>query len=144
MAEHGDVIYVNRGIYKHYGVYYISKKGKEKVIHFTKSALNPMEGVVNKTSLAEFCKGEPYYVDNNKERLSPSLTVKRARSMIGEGNYNLITNNCEHVARKSQGASYSNQVNDVATGVAVVGIGAAIGIGLGILGGILGGDDKKT
>ena len=125
MAKKGDVICVDRGAYKHYGVY----AGKGKVIHYVKSSSNSLNGVVKETSLDSFCKGKPYYVDNNRERLSPSLTVKRARSMIGLEDYNLATNNCEHVARGSQGSFHSKQVDDVATGLAAVGIGAAIGVG---------------
>ena len=139
-AEKGDVIFVNRGAYKHYGVY----AGKGRVVHYVKSPSDPLSGVVNETSLDLFCKGYPYYVDNNKKRLSPSLTVERARSMIGLGDYNLVTNNCEHVARGSQGSFYSSQVNAVATGLAAVSIAAVIGAGLGILGGILGGDKDNT
>ena len=140
MVEKGDVIFVDRGLYKHYGVY----AGNGKVIHYVKSPSNPLDGVVKETSLDLFCKGEPYNVDNNRKRLSPSLTVKRARSMIGIGDYNLVTHNCEHVARGSQGSFHSNQVNTAATGLAVVGIGAAIGAGLVILKDLLSGDKNNT
>ena len=45
---------------------------------------------------------------------SPSETIKRARSRLGESNYNLITNNCEHFAIWCKtGIEESHQINSL-------------------------------
>ena len=54
-------------------------------------------------------------IKQNKYHLySPKETVERARSRIGEANYDLATNNCEHFAIWCKtGISESHQVNNV-------------------------------
>ena len=45
---------------------------------------------------------------------SPAETVKRARQKLGEEEYNLLTNNCEHFALWCKtGLHESHQVNEV-------------------------------
>ena len=123
IAKKGDVICVDRGFYKHYGVY----AGNGKVIHYAKSPSNQLDGVIQKTRLDEFCKGKAYHIDNNRARLSPSVTDKQARSMIGKRDYNLVTNNCEHFARGSQGTYQSKQVDNAFGAIAAVGLGFVAG-----------------
>lgn len=58
--------------------------------------------------LFEFLKKKDYRL------YSPEETVQRARGRLGESNYNLVTNNCEHFAIWCKtGISESHQVNDV-------------------------------
>ena len=150
-AEYGDVIYVDRGMYKHFGIY--SGEGrKESVIHYVKQeggdVLDCCSGRVAETSLKKFLGGDSEYCvfefedpdvldklsdlfcaslnpfsrrspadigaeilgdavsflfdieqDEEKRRIySSQETVERARSCIGQGEYDLLTQNCEHFA----------------------------------------------
>ncbi len=93
----GECIYVYRnfgqlkGIYKHYGI----DCGDGTVIHYRK----PSE-VVEQTSYATFSQGNPTYVAEytNGFGYIPDVVVERAKSRLGEKDYNLLTNNCEHFA----------------------------------------------
>jgi hypothetical protein len=94
----GDVIYVNRGLYKHYGIY-----GSEKsVFHFSPdmgAEIDPENAYIRETSLAEFAKGGVPRVDRQvKPVFPPDEIVERARSKAGKGRceYDLLENNCEH------------------------------------------------
>jgi len=93
----GDCIYVYRnfgqlkGVYKHYGI----DCGDGTVIHYRK----PSE-VIEQTSLATFSKDNPTYVAEYTQGFGyiPDAVVERAKSRLGEHDYNLLTNNCEHFA----------------------------------------------
>lgn len=141
--ENGDVICVNRGLYKHYGIYVEGGN----VIHYTgANGPDDFNGVVRETSLNEFLNGaenfhvcrfpdkpEKYDSSYDREHIIFSIwqaiknfrlrdyhlysgdeTVRRARSKIGEGGYNLALNNCEHFAVWCRtGIKDSSQVNHV-------------------------------
>ena len=93
----GDCIYVYRnfgqleGLYKHYGI----DCGDGTVIHYRK----PSE-TIEQTSLATFSRGNPVYVAEYSEGFGyiPDVVVERAKSRLGEQDYNLLFNNCEHFA----------------------------------------------
>ena len=130
----GDIIWVQRPGYKHFGVF----ASKNEVIHYTGQSLS--EASVRKTSLNEFLEGskrfyicvfpesygkydssETLSIFNNSLACGPSgnnffkifewlkrnqrysvfsdeETVERARSRLGENQYRLFSNNCEHFA----------------------------------------------
>ena len=93
----GDCIYVYRnfgaleGVYKHYGI----DCGDGTVIHYRK----PSE-VIERTSMATFSQGNPVYVAKYSKGFAyiPDVVVERAKSRLGEHDYNLLSNNCEHFA----------------------------------------------
>ena len=93
----GDCIYVYRnfgqlkGLYKHYGI----DCGDGSVIHYRK----PSE-TIERTSMATFSQGNPVYVAQYSDGFGyiPEVVVERAKSRIGERDYNLLFNNCEHFA----------------------------------------------
>lgn len=111
--QYGDVIGVSRILYDHYGVY----AGDEEVIHYT-LAEEGYKLVIRKTHLAEFLKTATtfFILDFSADKplksapvkyrqflyrlpvFSPEETVKRAHDRIGEAEYNLLSNNCEHFA----------------------------------------------
>jgi len=108
----GDTLYINRGLYKHYGVYV----GDGKVIHFsplTGAEINAENAVIHETTLENFLKGGTLAVDKKaKAKFSRQKIVERARSQIGSKKYNLVFNNCEHFARWCKTGVYeSGQVN---------------------------------
>ncbi|MGL5831719.1 MAG: lecithin retinol acyltransferase family protein [Waterburya sp.] len=108
----GDCIYVYRnfgqlqGVYKHYGI----DCGDGTVIHYRK----PQE-IIERTSLATFSRGNPIYVAEYSEGFGyiPDVVVERAKSRLGENNYNLLSNNCEHFASWCKtGISDSKQIRN--------------------------------
>lgn len=108
----GDCIYVYRnlwqldGLYKHYGI----DCGDGTVIHYRK----PSE-TVEQTSLATFSRGNPVYIAEYSDGFGyiPDVVVDRAKSKLGEQDYNLLFNNCEHFANWCKtGNSHSRQVKE--------------------------------
>jgi hypothetical protein len=111
----GDVVFARRMVYRHYGIY----SGRKKVIHYAKKESNVRpKTAIEETSIAEFSKGDPVYVIKFPQKAdflySPRETVKRAKSLIGRTDYNLVFNNCEHFAYWCKtGRRESFQVKDV-------------------------------
>ncbi|MDD6134689.1 MAG: lecithin retinol acyltransferase family protein [Selenomonadaceae bacterium] len=112
----GDILYVKRTGYRHFGIY----AGNQQVIHYYKEK-NPLvsDGIISETTLADFQgvsdtiyvlnsttpSGPPLFdwivrrlLGDDIELFSPEETVMRARSKLGERGYNLLLNNCEHFA----------------------------------------------
>ena len=117
----GDVIYIDRVFYRHYGIY----AGKGRVIHYSgeNSNFGPDVGV-RETSMKKFSGGEKCGVVQftGNQRFSGEETVRRARSRLGEESYNLVFNNCEHFALWCKtGKSRSIQVEKAVTTAVVLG-----------------------
>jgi len=114
-AQSGDVVCVDRGLYKHYGVYDNGKIIDISPVNNDNSLQNKHTAHIRKRSLESFLDGDPGYVDNSPGIHSRKKTLKRARAEIGtgEGTYDLVFNNCEHKAREWQtGHKQSKQVED--------------------------------
>lgn len=106
----GDQIYVYRpffnldGIYEHHGI----DCGDGTVIHYRK----PSE-TVERTSKATFAHGQPIYIKKYPVRYIPDTVIQRAESRLGEKQYNLLFNNCEHFANWcTTGVSHSQQIKN--------------------------------
>lgn len=108
----GDCIYVYRnlwqleGLYKHYGI----DCGDGTVIHYRK----PSE-TIERTSLATFSQGNPIYMAEYSDGFGyiADVVVERAKSRLGEQEYNLLFNNCEHFTNWCKtGISDSKQIRD--------------------------------
>lgn len=111
MAQ-GDQIYVLRpylqiqGLYEHHGI----DCGDGTVIHYRKT-----NEIISRTPLLTFSHGLKVYL---KEYLTsfcfvPEIVIQRAISRLGEQEYNLLFNNCEHFATWCKtGISYSKQIRD--------------------------------
>lgn len=124
----GDIVFVDRVFYKHYGVYI----GNNSVVHFSggdDGELSASKACILKTSLEKFSKGEKVQIENRKNQQCKSFsqkeTVMRAVNAIGseKGKYSLIWNNCEHFANWCKyGEKRSVQVEKVAKNLAVVSV----------------------
>ncbi|MCR4713049.1 MAG: lecithin retinol acyltransferase family protein [Treponemataceae bacterium] len=119
----GDVLSVDRGLYKHYGVYV----GNNTVVHFSGGSeheLSVRNACIRKTTLDDFCKdGEVQIEANNAKSYSRKETVMRALNAVGseKGKYSLFWNNCEHFANWCRyGKKHSAQVEQFATNLAEV------------------------
>jgi len=114
----GSVIYVKNYFvgfptYKHYGVYI----GDNKVAHFAPlegQEISFENGIIHETTLENFLRDRALRVDLDVEAIfSEREIIHRALSRLGEKNYNLLTNNCEHYARWCvTGNSISYQVEN--------------------------------
>ncbi len=116
----GDQIYVMRplinreGDYEHHGI----DCGDGTVIHYYKGGEVP---TVARTSFEVFARGNPVFVKPYVASYVPDVVVERAESRLGEQQYNLLTNNCEHFATWCKvGRSESQQLLDYGVGQGTV------------------------
>jgi len=143
--EPGDVIGVSRkGIYEHYAIYIgndrvihycgegndfagtvciheadISEFLKDSKRYFVVWFDNGIPYKIQSETSFLFTGALDYYNAGfqkaNRTVFSAGETIRRARSRIGETEYNLITNNCEHFAMWCKtGVSESSQVKNIA------------------------------
>lgn len=93
----GDQIYVMRplinmdGVYEHHGI----DCGDGTVIHYYKGGAVP---TITRTSYETFARGNPVFTKSQPVAYLPEIVMQRAESRIGEQQYQLLTNNCEHFA----------------------------------------------
>lgn len=97
----GAQLRVNRKFYYHHGIY-----TGDSVIHFgegdpTADMIHSENNIVHESSLAEFLQGgllevRVYSRGERKILNPPQKIVDTARSMLGEGGYHFVRNNCEH------------------------------------------------
>ena len=96
----GDHIYALRAGYAHHGI----DCGDGKVVAYTGglSSSSGSSGGIEQTSFLVFSKGFPVYVRKYSDKVMreypPDSVVQRALSRVGEKEYNVLSNNCEHFA----------------------------------------------
>ena len=91
------------GLFLHHGI----DLGDGSVAHY-------LEGrEILRSPLAEFSRGQEVSVVSHDQASPAGITLRRAMSRIGEQNYNLLFNNCEHFANWCKtGRHRSGQVED--------------------------------
>jgi hypothetical protein len=101
-ARRGDIISVDRGLYRHYGIYVSDSC---VITYGAKEADFGKHICVHATTLRKFAKGDrliicrlPKSINMYRKLYTPDETVRRAQSRLGEENYNIVFNNCEHFA----------------------------------------------
>lgn len=119
----GDVLSVNRGLYKHYGVYV----GNNTVVHFSGGSGNELSSrraCIRKTTLDDFSKNGEVQVETKcVESFNRKETVIRALNAVGneKGKDALPWNNCEHFANWCRyGQKRSTQVEQFAASFASI------------------------
>ena len=107
----GDQIYCDReflnlqGVYEHHGI----DCGDGTVIHYRKGS-----ETIERTSFDIFSGGNKIYVCSYPTSFTSDVVFRRAMSRLGEQEYNLLFNNCEHFATWCKtGVSESKQVRDL-------------------------------
>ena len=123
--------------YSHHGIYC----GNGEVIHYSGFANGLKKGALEVTTLEGFVgSASKYYIVSYPDhvfRYTKKEIVKRAKSRIGEDDYSLLLNNCEHFAVWCiTGKKESKQVKSVLSSVtliavrqaAVSGLGSAVGV----------------
>lgn len=89
----GAHLVTERRGYAHHGIYI----GEGKVVHYAGFAGSLHRGPVEETTVKVFAAGHTVTVKANPcARYVGLEAVARARSRLGEDNYRLLTNNCEH------------------------------------------------
>ena len=89
----GAHIVAQRRGYIHHGIYV----GAAKVVHYAGLSRGLRRGPVEEISLSRFAAGHGVRVVSGvAPKFEGREVVRRARSRIGEDNYRLFTNNCEH------------------------------------------------
>lgn len=111
-ANYGDLICSDHGLYKHFGIYI----NEDCVIHYDGKIDDKFlrKMCIRKTNMDRFLAGnENFKVCKFKNNFTePYEVVQRANSRIGEQNFNIIFNNCEHFGHWCKtGVSKSNQVD---------------------------------
>ncbi len=108
----GDHIYVSRGTYFHHGI----DCGDGTVIHYREGES------ITRSSEPFFTLGETVRVKPYGDSDSPEMVVERATSRLGERDYHIVFNNCEHFAAWCKtGKHRSQQVENVAAATAIGG-----------------------
>ncbi len=105
----GDQVYVYRDVmgvpYEHHGI----DCGDGTIIHYGKQG----EAEISRTSKAAFAQGKTIYPKSQPTSFIDDIVVERAESRIGERQYDLFFNNCEHFANWCKvGRNECYQLND--------------------------------
>jgi hypothetical protein len=122
----GDHLVVDRGLYRHHAV----DLGNGTVVHFAGPGKEKTLVSVRVDTFEDFAGGGTVWVRVYGQRLEPEETVRRAEAMVGATGYDLISNNCEHLASSCvTGVAESRQVERVsaASGTATVAFIASAG-----------------
>ncbi|WP_373273669.1 lecithin retinol acyltransferase family protein [Pseudomonas taiwanensis] len=97
-----------RKLYAHHGIYL----GNGEVAHYSGFCTSFKAGPVEVTDLEYFANGNDIWIAQEQCRYSNNEIVSRARSRVGERQYSLFSNNCEHFCNWCiSGESYSAQIN---------------------------------
>lgn len=93
-AQKGAHLKVSRGLYYHHGI----DCGDGWVIHYSGDVKSKKNASVRFDRLQVFSEGASVKVVSYQHSDSPELVLERAISRLGERDYGLHTNNCEHFA----------------------------------------------
>ncbi len=92
----------SRGTYDHHGIYLGKYDGEDIVIHYSGFSKAFAKGEISLTTLSEFQgNADAIYVveySDSEQNFSKFEIIDRAFSKLGEDEYNLFSNNCEHFA----------------------------------------------
>jgi hypothetical protein len=94
----GDQIYVMRpfagmqGVYEHHGI----DCGDGTVIHYRKPDND--RATISRVTMASFSRSDRIHLKRYRTGFIADAVIHRAESRLGEQQYDLFTNNCEHFA----------------------------------------------
>jgi hypothetical protein len=103
----GAHLITSRKFYMHHGIHL----GGGKVAHYSGFSSSFKPGPIEVTDLERFANGKPVWSYEERCEYSNHEIANRARSRIGENQYRILSNNCEHYCSWCvSGKSYSAQV----------------------------------
>lgn len=120
----GSHLKSSRRGYTHHGIYV----GQQRVIHYAGWANNQATGPVEETDLDSFTQGNGYSIVHHDNADRPEVIVARARRRIGETDYNVASNNCEHFCNSCVNEDHHSRQVDVATAPGALTLGSAAGL----------------
>jgi len=98
-----------RKFYVHHGIYL----GDGKVAHYSGLSVTLQAGPIEVTDLDHFGNGSSVWVHQEECAFSSDEIIIRALSRVGESQYKILSNNCEHFCNWCiNGNSYSAQVSE--------------------------------
>jgi hypothetical protein len=107
-VSRGDHLFVRRRHYTHHGI----DCGDGTVIHFGRKRSGAGRRI-ERVSREAFARGGEVRVKPHRHRLPVEQILRNAESRLGETNYSLMRNNCEHIATWSvTGRPASKQVRN--------------------------------
>jgi len=107
-VSRGDHLFVRRRHYTHHGI----DCGDGTVIHFGRKSVGAGRRV-ERVSRTAFARGGEIRVKSYRWKLPTEQILRNAESRLGETNYSLVRNNCEHIATWSvTGRRQSKQVRN--------------------------------
>ena len=122
----GDHITASRWLYTHHGV----DLGDGLVAHYSGLAHGLRAGPVEVVQMEDFTRGAKLRTVRHRRRLAVQETIERVLGRIGEDQYHVIFNNCEHFAHWAvTGERRSLQVSRALAAAALVAV-AATGLGV--------------
>jgi hypothetical protein len=118
----GTHLVTSRRGYTHHGIYV----GRGMVVHYAGLSRFLRSGPIEEVTIRRFSTGRTVRIARYTESIfSPNEIVQRARSRIGENQYHVLRNNCEHFCHWCMtGRSRSRQVEGPLT-IALQGLVAA-------------------
>jgi hypothetical protein len=107
LAPGAHLVTSRRG-YMHHGIYV----GGGTVVHYAGLSRFLHAGPVEEVTLSRFSRGRPVrIIEYSQAKYSSQEVVRRARSRLGENDYQVLRNNCEHFCNWCiSGRSHSTQV----------------------------------
>ena len=107
----GTHLMTSRRVYMHHGIYV----GRGMVVHYAGLSRFLHSGPVEEVTMSRFSKGRPVRImEYSESKYSPQEIVRRARSRLGENEYQVLSNNCEHFCNWCiSGRSHSTQVESL-------------------------------
>ncbi|WP_406226996.1 lecithin retinol acyltransferase family protein [Pseudomonas siliginis] len=98
-----------RKFYVHHGIYL----GAGQVAHYSGLNSSLHAGPIVVTDLEHFASGRSVWLYQDQSSFTSEEIIVRARSRIGESQYKVFSNNCEHFCNWCiRGTSYSPQVSE--------------------------------
>jgi Lecithin retinol acyltransferase len=107
LAPGTHLVTLRRG-YMHHGIYV----GHGMVVHYAGLSRFLHSGPVEEVTMSRFSMGRLVrIIEYSESKYSPREIVRRARSRLGENDYQVLRNNCEHPCNWCiSGRSHSRQV----------------------------------
>jgi len=104
----GTHLVTSRRGYVHHGIYV----GRGMVVHYAGLSRFLRAGPVEEVPMSRFSMGRPVGIaEYSESKYSPQEILRRARSRLGENEYDVLRNNCEHFCNWCiSGRSHSRQV----------------------------------
>ena len=110
----GTHLRVNFGLYQHHGI----AVGDDSVIHFGRGVFDLENAVIEQVEFETFCQGKAVHVVESVIAFSPEEIVSRASSRLGESDYDLVSNNCEHFVNWCRNGQHESQQSNLGETVA--------------------------